>query len=128
MSYNNLYGHEQGNQCLIKIAQILQDSVSHLNCLTARYGGDEFGIILPNINHDQAEEIMITICNNVVKEKIQFNALLHGLKDGAIHAKYVTIRVAGQIVIPTEKTSPKILFREIQEKLNPGDRPRLWVN
>jgi GGDEF domain-containing protein len=102
--------------------------VSHLNCLIARYGGDEFGVILPNINHDQTQEIMIKICDNVVKEKIPFNALLHGLKDGAIKVEYVTIRGVSQTIMPTEKTSPEILFRQIQAKLNPEDRIRLWVN
>lgn len=128
MSYNYLYGHPQGDICVNKIGQIIQDSVSHLNCLTTRYSSDEFAVILPNIHHDQAEEIMNKICDNIVKEKIPYNAILHGLKDGSIKVEYVTIRGVGKTVIPTEKTSPEIVFKDIYTKLNPSDRIRLWIN
>jgi diguanylate cyclase (GGDEF)-like protein len=41
--YNDHYGHQQGDQCLIQVAQTLQDlALSNGNGMMARYGGEEF--------------------------------------------------------------------------------------
>ncbi|MEL7007992.1 MAG: diguanylate cyclase [Cyanobacteria bacterium J06588_4] len=48
--YNDTYGHQQGDRCLQKVAQILQQSTRRPADLVARYGGEEFALILPNTN------------------------------------------------------------------------------
>jgi diguanylate cyclase (GGDEF)-like protein len=45
--YNDFYGHQGGDDCLTKIAQAVQKSVSRPADLVARYGGEEFVITLP---------------------------------------------------------------------------------
>ncbi len=47
-SYNDFYGHQGGDDCLIKIAQTLQQTVYRPADLVARYGGEEFAITLPD--------------------------------------------------------------------------------
>ncbi|NJL51613.1 MAG: diguanylate cyclase [Hydrococcus sp. SU_1_0] len=49
-AYNDTYGHQQGDRCLQKVAQILQQSTRRPADLVARYGGEEFALILPNTN------------------------------------------------------------------------------
>ena len=44
---NDLYGHTQGDRVLKKIGQLVK-SVARESDIPARYGGDEFAIILPN--------------------------------------------------------------------------------
>ena len=46
-SYNDHYGHLAGDECLLKIAQLLEQQLDHDQDLIARYGGEEFIIILP---------------------------------------------------------------------------------
>jgi sigma-B regulation protein RsbU (phosphoserine phosphatase) len=46
--YNDSYGHQMGDDCLIKIALAVQQVVSRPADLVARYGGEEFVVILPN--------------------------------------------------------------------------------
>ncbi|MGC9525679.1 MAG: diguanylate cyclase domain-containing protein [Limnospira sp.] len=52
--YNDRYGHQMGDDCLIKVARVLQKAVKRPTDLVARYGGEEFAIILPNTDAEGA--------------------------------------------------------------------------
>jgi diguanylate cyclase (GGDEF)-like protein len=55
-SYNDRYGHQQGDACLAKIARTIGESVSRADELAARYGGEEFVMILANSTAEQATQ------------------------------------------------------------------------
>lgn len=61
--YNDYYGHQAGDICLKKVAEVLQDSVHRPADLVARYGGEEFTVVLPNTPLDGA----ITVANEISK-------------------------------------------------------------
>lgn len=46
--YNDTYGHIQGDQCLIRVANTLRACLKRGTDLIARYGGDEFVVLLAN--------------------------------------------------------------------------------
>ncbi len=52
--YNDTYGHLEGDTCLRRIAQAIDSSLQRPSDIVARYGGDEFVILLPNTNLDGA--------------------------------------------------------------------------
>ena len=67
--YNDLYGHQKGDEILKSIGKILRDS-SGEKSITARYGGEEFAIILPNTNEEEALKIADKI--RMIIEKTKF--------------------------------------------------------
>ena len=53
---NDTYGHAGGDRVLIRVAQLLKDSLRESDYVF-RIGGDEFAAILPNVSKEQAEPI-----------------------------------------------------------------------
>ena len=53
---NDNYGHPVGDRVLRKLANVLQSRLRKIDSV-GRYGGEEFGIILPNANLNDAQKI-----------------------------------------------------------------------
>lgn len=51
--YNDLYGHQNGDEVLRKIGLILKNNVRSQD-ISARYGGEEFAVILPDTSEKEA--------------------------------------------------------------------------
>ena len=51
---NDSYGHDVGDKVLAGVAQALVENTSD-DCLVSRWGGEEFLIIFPNMNGDEAK-------------------------------------------------------------------------
>lgn len=58
---NDNYGHDVGDIVLIKISNIIKNSVRSLD-IFARYGGEEFVILLPDTQLENAEKIANKLC------------------------------------------------------------------
>ena len=52
-NYNDLYGHVQGDELLSVLSALIKECVREKN-IVARYGGDEFAIILPETSEKDA--------------------------------------------------------------------------
>ncbi len=62
-AYNDSYGHLRGDGCLKQIAEAAQDIVARPGDLVARFGGEEFGVILPNTANHGALQLAADICS-----------------------------------------------------------------
>ena len=51
-AFNDHYGHLEGDQCLQKVAATLKERAQRPRDLVARFGGEEFAIVLPSIHFD----------------------------------------------------------------------------
>jgi diguanylate cyclase (GGDEF)-like protein len=63
--YNDKHGHKVGDACLKTVADALTKSVTRVDDFVARYGGDEFSVVLPNTDEDGARMIAEKILENV---------------------------------------------------------------
>ena len=52
--YNDLYGHQDGDQCLKSFARTIQSFCRRGGDLAARIGGEEFALLLPSTDHGAA--------------------------------------------------------------------------
>ena len=53
-AYNDHFGHQEGDTCLIRVAQEIAGILKRPADLAARYGGEEFAAILPDTTLEQA--------------------------------------------------------------------------
>ena len=106
--FNDTYGHLAGDDCLQKIAQTLHDIVSRPGDVVTRYGGEEFGIVLPNT--DTKAISLAEECRDAV-EKLQ---IPH--KSSKI-SNYVTISIGVKTLYPDKKASPRKIILEADRAL-----------
>ncbi|MGB9904814.1 MAG: diguanylate cyclase [Desulfotomaculales bacterium] len=62
--YNDSFGHQAGDDALKKVARLIQESVRG-DDVVARYGGDEFAVVLPGADHGAAAEVAERIRKNI---------------------------------------------------------------
>lgn len=117
-SFNDSFGHIQGDKCLARVAKTLEETLSRGSDFCARYGGEEFVCVLPDTDlhgaAKKAEELRLAV------EKL-------GIKHPTSEvAKVVTISV-GVVSFPAEsleKWENKNLFeyadRELYKAKNNG--------
>lgn len=61
---NDKYGHDVGDKIVIALSEILRTSTSHRD-IVARFGGEEFCMVLKNINRYSALDIFERIRQEV---------------------------------------------------------------
>ncbi len=69
--YNDNYGHQAGDECLIKVAGAIAASAARAADLAARYGGEEFALILPHTDASGAMAVAETVRESVQNLKIE---------------------------------------------------------
>lgn len=60
-TYNDLYGHQSGDECLQQLADLLRGMLHREGDLVARYGGEEFILLLPNTDEVGALRLALAI-------------------------------------------------------------------
>jgi len=69
-AYNDFYGHVAGDDCLQKIAAVLESTLRRPEDFVARYGGEEFVCLLPNTPLEGANSVAQSIIDAIEEANI----------------------------------------------------------
>ncbi|MGH4120811.1 GGDEF domain-containing protein [Clostridium sp.] len=96
-SFNDTYGHQDGDNCIIKIAKVLLDFSTDSSNFVARYGGEEFSMVINDLSNERAFLIAEQIRKNV--EELDIPHKMSSV------AKHVTISLGVYTTIPSNNYS-----------------------
>jgi diguanylate cyclase (GGDEF)-like protein len=84
-AFNDHYGHQQGDDTLIKVAAALAQMLHRPTDLIARYGGEEFCVILPDVDQASGQQM-----GEAMRARVRDLALPHAFTDAE---PFVTISI-----------------------------------
>ncbi|HEX9707874.1 MAG TPA: diguanylate cyclase [Steroidobacteraceae bacterium] len=96
-AYNDLYGHQAGDEALKAVAAVLARFARRPLDIAARFGGEEFAIVL----HDTNREHALRIGENIM-EAVRRLGIVHGASSAA---QVLTISMGIACVVPVAKRS-----------------------
>ena len=106
--YNDRYGHAAGDDCLRTVARVLAATVNRPADLAARFGGEEFAVLLPNTTAEGARQLAEAICRGVHAT---------GLEHGASDFGTVTISAGVATAIPAPGDEARMLVEKADAAL-----------
>ncbi len=107
-SYNDYYGHLQGDTCLKHVARILGEAAGSDSFL-ARFGGEEFILVLPNTPAENAVRIAER-CRALIAEE----AIAHVRSP---HNQCVTASFGVGTIVPTERMDATAFINLVDAQL-----------
>lgn len=108
-SFNDMYGHQSGDECLKDVAQAISDALKRPVDFAARYGGEEFAVILPDTDAAGGRYVAENIMREVSALKIPHAA--------SEVAEIVTVSMGGVAMIPKSDDRPEDLVARADEAL-----------
>ena len=70
--YNDSRGHQAGDECLVKISDLIAATLNRPSDVAGRFGGEEFAIILPNTDPEGAYHVAESIRQKVEALKVTY--------------------------------------------------------
>ena len=108
-SYNDTHGHLSGDRCLRHIAEAISTNLHRPTDTAARFGGEEFTVILPGTTIEEALDIAETLRQAVAAMRLPHA----GNTCGGIQ----TISIGVASTIPTSDNPPLSLLKSCDEAL-----------
>jgi diguanylate cyclase (GGDEF)-like protein/PAS domain S-box-containing protein len=107
--FNDLYGHLQGDEVLKRVAHTLNAAGLRAKDFFARFGGEEFALILPETNAESAIKIAERCRNLIFKQQIP-----HAASD---ISQLLTISIGVSSIIPASNQQPKAFVEFVDSLL-----------
>lgn len=95
--YNDHYGHVMGDECLKKIAGCFRNTFMRATDVPARFGGEEFAVILPDTELEEAGKL-----SEKLSQCIHALDIIHEASSAADH---VTISIGIASMLPDKQVS-----------------------
>ena len=112
--YNDVYGHLTGDRCLKRVAKTIAGCLRRPGDFLARYGGDEFVVVLPRTDDSGA-----------LKTAKEIRARINGLAiehKSAVVFDNVTVSIGLSVDTPKQGDEPKAIFEAADAALYQAKR------
>lgn len=107
-AFNDALGHREGDECLRKVATIIDECVQRAGDTVARYGGEEFAILLPETTIEGA-----AVLAERIRAAVEERNIWHpGMPSGRL-----TVSVGVAARRDGDQTEPASLVRAADEAL-----------
>ena len=106
--YNDTYGHQQGDMVLKAFADIASGAIKRSSDFIARWGGEEFVILLPGTDIEGSSEVAERVRNDVAEAVIP-------TEDGQNTRITVSIGVAS--IVPKLESSTSVFIKKADQAL-----------
>ena len=73
---NDQHGHDHGDAVLVEVSQRLNDNLRNTD-IVARWGGEEFLVLLPQTNPEQAQNVAETLRQKIAGSSIEIKGTQH---------------------------------------------------
>ena len=108
-NYNDHYGHQEGDDSLKSIADVIKRIVYRTGDIVARYGGEEFIVVLPSVDESGAGMVAERLLDEVRKENIPHKA--------SETDEIVTISIGYAAMLPSNDNSIEALIKAADDGL-----------
>lgn len=122
-AYNDVYGHQAGDECLRRVAESLQSHLHRAGDIVTRYGGEEFAVLVAGVEGDHAGELGEVLRASVEKMMIEHRT--------SPTSDVVTISVGVATMVPDRGRDASVLLKAADEALyaaKDGGRNRVTVH
>ena len=99
---NDRYGHQVGDECLVHVASFLRGLNLRQKDLIARFGGEEFTIVLPDTSIEHAQYLIQDVCK--------------GLSKGTVSGSHEDIQLTASFGIAERQYSHARSYEELIQK------------
>lgn len=107
---NDVLGHQAGDECIKQVADSLKSLVRRAGDIIIRYGGDEFLLILPDVDIAQA----VKLANNI-RSQVSENCV--DCDKRTVNCEKITVTLGCASVIPSDSSSPEVLLKQADMQL-----------
>jgi len=120
--FNDYYGHGMGDDVLKAVAEVLSETIERSTDFVARIGGEEFAVILPAINENDAIDL-----GNKMLDAIRALKIPHAYSNVS---ELLTLSIGGATFIPQPNTVQRVMFecadRMLYQAKKTGKDKLIW--
>ncbi|MDD9892081.1 MAG: GGDEF domain-containing protein [Gammaproteobacteria bacterium] len=107
-SFNDLAGHDKGDDCLVSISEALRQGLAGTDWVLARFGGEEFCILASSCDANDLAQ---------VAEQVRYAVHEAGIEHPNPDLDRVTVSVGAAYVTPTIQNDKRNLLRRADQAL-----------
>ncbi|MEQ9553098.1 MAG: AAA-like domain-containing protein [Coleofasciculus sp. G3-WIS-01] len=110
--FNDAFGHLTGDFCLQQVAQAIRECVKYPGAFVARFGGEEFAVIVPQMEGCQAVQLA-----EQIREHVKALNITHDPYRICGYSSILTLSVGVASIIPHPEDDPLNLVQAADEAL-----------